>query len=318
MAKQDSKVAMIIVLTVIAIASATVLSLVHSVTQPQIEAVSEERREEAILGVLPGAVDYSEIEKDGLTLYEGLDEDGNVVGTAIERDGSGYGGPVGLMIGLDLDNNKVLSVRILEHEETPGLGARIEEGWFIEQFKEKPFGDEFLIDEDLEGIAGATLSAQAVGAAVSDSIDRIEIALAGGMEEYIAGLIQEVLPGTEEHETVTKDGIELHKGYDAAGDLAGYVIPVQGDGYGGVMELKVGIDPNLEEILGVTVVDHSETAGIGDVIAEADFQEQFIGKSLTDQFVLDEDIDGAAGATVSSEAFVEAVRDAVEKAKGLN
>lgn len=79
-------------------------------------------------------------------------------------------------IALDLDLNSVKGISFYEHKETPGLGARVEEDWFKEQWKGKRILDDKgeLISikvakgksgggtHEVDGISGATLTGDGV------------------------------------------------------------------------------------------------------------------------------------------------------------
>lgn len=52
--------------------------------------------------------------------------------------GLGFWEPISGIIVMDKNLDKIIHLKILEQKETPGLGARIEEKWFTDQFKELP------------------------------------------------------------------------------------------------------------------------------------------------------------------------------------
>ncbi|KXS37604.1 MULTISPECIES: RnfABCDGE type electron transport complex subunit G [unclassified Candidatus Frackibacter] len=180
MAKEDSKVAMVAVLTIIMILSATVLTFVFGFTKPKIDAYAAQQKKKAILNVLPGATKYKTIQKGNLELYKGYDKNGDLVGTAIETKGPGFQGMIKLMLGMNLKNDKVLAIKILSHLETPGLGARITEPWFENQFKNKQFNDKFKAKSDVKAIAGATISTQAVSDIIENTIQKVQKVTDGG------------------------------------------------------------------------------------------------------------------------------------------
>ncbi|SJZ67239.1 RnfABCDGE type electron transport complex subunit G [Selenihalanaerobacter shriftii] len=180
MAQEDSKVAMVAVLTIIMIVSATVLTFTFALTKPKIDAYAAKMKKQAILNVLPGAVKYETVNKDGLELYKGYDDNGNLVGTAIETEGPGFQGIIKIMLGMDLRNDKVLAIKILSHLETPGLGARITEPSFENQFDNKSFSDNFKAKDDVEAIAGATISSQAVSDIIENTIEKVKSVEGGG------------------------------------------------------------------------------------------------------------------------------------------
>ena len=95
----------------------------------------------------------------------------------VEKTGAGLWGPITIMVGFT--NPSTLSgVSIVSQNETPGLGARIEEPWFTSQFagKSGPFR---LVeegtsdsDEEIDAITGATRTSEAfrniINSAVND------------------------------------------------------------------------------------------------------------------------------------------------------
>ncbi|PRX28958.1 electron transport complex protein RnfG [Orenia metallireducens] len=180
MGKEKIDIKLIVVLTSIMIISALVLSLVYQATTPLINEHAAQAKKEAILDVLPGAVKYEKLEKGGLELYQGLDEAGSPVGIAFQHEGNGFQGTIILMIGMDVENQKLLKVKILDQLDTPGLGARMAEEEFKGQFQGKSFSDNFVAKEDVDAIAGATISSQAVSNILKDAIATVEQAYSGG------------------------------------------------------------------------------------------------------------------------------------------
>ncbi len=95
---------------------------------------------------------------------------------------------------------------------------------------------------------------------------------------------------------------------------------IAANGYGGPITMVVGIAAD-GTVLGVTILTHHETPGIGDAIerGKSDWLNQFTGRSLekpmTDRWQLQGDggdFDAIAGASVSSRAALSGVRQAVE------
>jgi len=76
--------------------------------------------------------------REGKTLYRGLAEDGRVlIGYAFPLFGPGFWGPISGVMAIDPKLQTVLGIAFYRHSETPGLGGRISEDWFEEQFKGK-------------------------------------------------------------------------------------------------------------------------------------------------------------------------------------
>jgi Na+-translocating ferredoxin:NAD+ oxidoreductase RnfG subunit len=85
------------------------------------------------------------------------------------RRGRGLWGVIDAVVAVDPDAGVFGQLRILGHNETPGLGARIEEAWFQRQiagktgpFALKPEGTRSDAPTEIDAITGATLSSAAV------------------------------------------------------------------------------------------------------------------------------------------------------------
>lgn len=102
---------------------------------------------------------------------------------------------------------------------------------------------------------------------------------------------------------------DIYKAVDAAGQLVGYTGCTSVTGFGGPIEITVGLGGD-GAVQGVSVggPDFAETAGLGARTKEAWFGAQFAG--LTGPFSLSKDggrIDAVTSATVSSTAVVNGV-----------
>ncbi|NMB46530.1 MAG: FMN-binding protein [Firmicutes bacterium] len=115
-----------------------------------------------------------------VTTYRGIDDHGNTTGIAFAVDGDGFGGTIRMMVGLDPTIRKLTRIQVLDHQETPGLGARITEQGFLEQFKDKSLDDAFAAKQDVDAIAGATVSSQAVAATIKAALSEVEADLRAG------------------------------------------------------------------------------------------------------------------------------------------
>src|SRR6056297_690613 len=161
----DTKISkLILTLAVIGIISAIALSFVYQWTTPYIQKHQAKARQQAVKSVIPNAEEFKEIQKNGQTFYEGYDSVGNRVGIAMIASGPGYQNVIELMIGVNINEEKIYGIKILSHEETPGLGARITGQEYKSNFEDKPFGDYTEVKRatqtelEVEAIAGATIS----------------------------------------------------------------------------------------------------------------------------------------------------------------
>jgi|SRR5690554_3620035 len=134
------------------------------------------------------------------------------------------------------------------------------------------------------------------------------------IEEQAEIRLQETLAQVlEAEEFVEQEGSEyiLWHAQDN-GNLVGYVVRLLGQGYSSDgIDILVGLDSDAV-VQGVYIFSHSETPGLGDKVAAADFLTQFEGKGLDDAIASGDDVDAISGATSSSMAVIGSVRNAVQ------
>lgn len=93
-------------------------------------------------------------------------EASEIKGIALEAIGKGgYGCDISIMVGINLQTDKIIGMEIIQHSETPGVGARIEKESFRKQWKNISAETEIALKKDggsLDAISGATYSSAAV------------------------------------------------------------------------------------------------------------------------------------------------------------
>ena len=182
-------------LFVITVVAAALLGLVSSATKGPIEVNSAKAKKEAMAAVLtfvapenfgeeiePAETDLGVVSYSVGYAGDGSTPLGYVV--MIDTKAEGYAGdtPYGgkLLVAVGIDDKGIISgVKVLEHSETPGLGAHAAEtgpGSFIGQFAEKagpftvrkapPFGE-----NDIAAITSATITSRAVTSAVNNALE---------------------------------------------------------------------------------------------------------------------------------------------------
>ncbi len=104
------------------------------------------------------------------------------------------------------------------------------------------------------------------------------------------------------------DGATVSAVFDGE-TLLGYCVEVKTAGFGGDIELMVGYLAD-GSILGVDVVSHSETPGLGSKSADKGYLSAYKGQ--TGVLSADEDIDMISGASVTSKAVLAGVNRATE------
>jgi electron transport complex protein RnfG len=145
-----------------------------------------------------------------------------------------------------------------------------------------------------------------------DSLTREKIS--AQEDEAIKSLLTEMFPGMSRYEFKN----EIYTIY-SDGDKLGYAFLAVGKGYGGDINILVGLE-NETTVKGIEIVSQEETPGLGSRITKPSFTDQFAGVAIND-VALSRDggkIDAITGSTISSSAVVDAVRDtAMEKVKQL-
>ena len=140
MAVKSSFRNMTVCLFAICLVCSALLAGVYAFTAEPIAAAAAAKNEAAIKEVLPDtAVQIEEVrtvEMDGQKYEYNLayDELGNTVGCAINVAPVGFGGPIAIKVGFDV-NGVIWNTKVLSQAETPGLGAKCTEASFSEQFK---------------------------------------------------------------------------------------------------------------------------------------------------------------------------------------
>lgn len=102
--------------------------------------------------------------------------------------------------------------------------------------------------------------------------------------------------------------------------LVGYVITVNSKGYGGDIELIIGIDTH-DYIIALEVASHKETAGLGSNLTLLSFREQFRGKHklvlVKGTAKTEDEISALTGATITSNAVVSGSNFAIDMVKEI-
>jgi electron transport complex protein RnfG len=169
---------MVVVLTVLAVISGGSLAFMQDKTAASIENNKLQFiKGPAIKEILQGAAndpvaDRFKLASDGVehTFFVGV-MDGQPKGVVFEGAGKGFGGDVGIVVGVDVETDKIIGVGVTTHVETPGVGSRAKtEPGFVAQFKGLSINDEFKVKNDggqIDAIGGATVTSRAVTGGVT-------------------------------------------------------------------------------------------------------------------------------------------------------
>lgn len=186
-------------------------------------------------------------------------------------------------------------------------------------------------------LAGVLLIVCAVAAALlgytnSVTYDKIQEQLA--LENDAAR--KAVLPDSDEFEKIDEStfaNIQSNSKYNtvkeiylakSSGTVLGYAVKVAPKGYGGAVEIMVGVTTD-GVVQGIKVGNNTETPGLGKNAATPKFQNQFSGKKWDDKINViksgtpkDNEVAALSGATITSRAVASGVNQAMEAAKELS
>lgn len=181
-----------LILSLFAVATAGVLALTNEQTRETIRCNRQAALENSLREVMPPErhdndlltdfvrVDSERLEGEGQRIYRAR-RDGEPAGVVMEATApDGYGGAIDLLVGVDYDGT-VIGVRIVPpHNETPGLGDKIEtkkSDWILD-FNGKGLGrppaEDWAVKKDggeFDSFTGATITPRAVVAAVRRALE---------------------------------------------------------------------------------------------------------------------------------------------------
>jgi len=252
--------------------AAGLLAFTDAQTRPIIAKNNQAKLEAALKELLPQAERFKATQEGDKTFYLGYQGD-KEVGVVAVFSQKGFGGFMKLMLGVSSEG-KITGFRVLEHSETPGLGARITEAEFQEQFVGKSTSDPFQVGKDVQAISGATISSRSVASGLKLVASEIEKKF---LSKSTAGIDLTQVP----------DG-------EYQGEAEGFKGPI-----------KVSVKVESGKIVGIQVVEQHETPEIGGRALP-----EMVKRMMDEQSL---NVDNVTGATFTSEGIKAAVQNALSK-----
>lgn len=159
------------ILTLICVLAAGLLASVNLLTGPKILAAALAEEMAALKEIMPSAAKFSPVQSgtDKTVLYyRALDKQEKLMGFVFKAQSKGYSSVIETLAGIFLDG-KISAIKVISQNETPGLGVRIRENKFQDQFKNKNIFDL----SGVQLIVGATVSSRAVTNSVMEKARQI-------------------------------------------------------------------------------------------------------------------------------------------------
>lgn len=163
------------------------LAATDLVTHDAIEQRKIEDLQNSLVQVIPPGIHDNNPVKDAVTIKDDAGKDvtvyraiknGKVTGVAYAIEGTGYGGPISLILGVDTEG-RIMGVRATAFKETPGLGDKIDpaKSDWITRFTGLSLGnpaeDKWKVKKDggyFDQFAGATITPRGVVAAIKGGL----------------------------------------------------------------------------------------------------------------------------------------------------
>jgi len=166
-------------LFIVAAIATSVLVVVHAITLEPIENQIRAAQERTMTAVLPEADDFNEIEVElsgsMVAVFEGTAH-GQRVGFVVSLAPMGFSGPIDMMVGISLGDNRVSGMRVVRHSETPGLGCPIMREPFFSRFDNRPLNPLTVVrggasGDEIDSLAAATITTDAVVKGFNDAVE---------------------------------------------------------------------------------------------------------------------------------------------------
>ncbi len=133
----------------------------------------------------------------------------------------------------------------------------------------------------------------------------------------------EVLPEAKDYNTIIKEDRLIYQGLDSSGNLVGYAFTGEGAGYQGIIEIMIGMDPELNQTRGIQILESVETPGLGAKITSESFGEQFKALLVVPLIKLikgkkaeeDNQIQAITGATISSQTVIDILNNTIKEVR---
>jgi electron transport complex protein RnfG len=181
-------------LVVIFVVAGVIMGLTYQQTYPVRFQAEKKEKEEALKEMAPDATDP--IKPAGIWTvnnkpyeYYLATAGGKPVASIAETAGKGYSSYIKMLVSLDNDM-KIRDVKILDMNETPGLGDQVLEKSFLDQFKGKTLSQIVLVKgettDKIAAISGATYSSRGVTNGVKDAVKTLMEKYGGGVNAAAA------------------------------------------------------------------------------------------------------------------------------------
>jgi Na+-transporting NADH:ubiquinone oxidoreductase subunit C len=192
---KQGKIYTIIFTFIVSFVFVFVLAFANDITKEQVEINEKLFEVRAFLNAL--GIDYDSGE-EAIDIFESLKveniNDTTLYSTSIENEkvyayrftGNALWGTVNGVLAVNKQVDRIIGMDIISHNETPGLGGRIEEKWFRDQFRNEKIsedgisiniggdGDYNSENSEFDSITGATNTSQSMKTIINNTINKLK------------------------------------------------------------------------------------------------------------------------------------------------
>lgn len=181
--KESTFISMVLTLVVITLAAGFSLGFINDITKGPKAKAKLERKIKALQLVLPEFTNNpvediqlvkSDKAKDSVEIYPAFSGEERVGTAVIGSSLKGFSGLVKVMAGFKKDGT-IKNIVVLEQKETPGLGTKMKDDKFIQQYRDKhPASFDMTVTKDggeIDALTGATITTRAFSEAVQMAFD---------------------------------------------------------------------------------------------------------------------------------------------------
>ena len=159
------------ILAMICVVASGLLAGMNSLTKAKILAQAQTEEETTLKELVPEAAHFEPVKsKEGEVIYyKAHNKEEKLVGVVFKAGGKGYSSTIETMVGMT-GEGKILGIKVVNQNETPGLGSQVTESAFSSQFSNKNIS---ALNE-VQAITGATISSKAVIDSVTKRAQQIK------------------------------------------------------------------------------------------------------------------------------------------------
>jgi electron transport complex protein RnfG len=155
-----------ITLLLIFVVAGASLAIINSFTKAKAQSLTEEA---IFKEVFPLAVNFEAVTSCEETIYyKAFDKEGKFVGAVFKASGKGFSSTIVTIAGLTKDG-KITAIKVINQNETSGMGSRVTESDFSSRFCDKDLKNL----NEVQAITGATISSSAVIESVKQKAEEI-------------------------------------------------------------------------------------------------------------------------------------------------